>query len=76
MKDLHGDDAVAVAGVASAFLGVAQAVANGASVPLASSGGSSTAVPMVAVMVVGVVGAWASYLLVGRVHEGRHLPES
>lgn len=69
-------EVVHVAGVASAFLGVAQAVANGASVPLASSGGSSTAVPMVAVMVVGVVGAWASYLLVGRVHEGRHLPES
>lgn len=65
-----------VAGVASAFLGVAQAVANGTSAPLASAGGSSTAVPMVAVMLVGVVGAWASHLLVGRVHEERHLPEA
>lgn len=64
-----------VAGVASAFLGVAQALANGTSAPLASSGGSTTAVPMVVVMIVGIVGAWLSYLLVGRVAEERRLPE-
>lgn len=64
-----------VAGVASALLGLVQAVANAASAPLASSGGGTTAVPMVAVMVVGVVGAWSSYMLVGRAHGERRLPQ-
>ena len=64
-----------VAGVASALLGLVQAVANATSAPLASSGGGATAVPMVAVMVVGVVGAWSSYMLVGRTHGERRLPQ-
>lgn len=59
------------AGVASAFLGVAQAGANAVSAPLASSGGGTSALPMVLVMAVGVVGAWCSYLLVGRASQGR-----
>lgn len=65
-----------LAGVASAFLGVAQAVANGTSAPLASSGGGQSAVPMVIVMLVGIVGAWTAYLMVGRAgHETHHLPQ-
>lgn len=65
-----------LAGVASAFLGVAQAVANGTSAPLASSGGGQSAVPMVIVMLVGIVGAWTAYLVVGRAgHETHHLPQ-
>ncbi|WP_233188395.1 multidrug effflux MFS transporter [Actinomyces qiguomingii] len=63
-----------VAGVASALLGVAQAAANGTSAPLASSGGGQSAVPMVAVMLVGIVGAWCAYLLVGRIGDARRLP--
>ncbi|WP_257210835.1 hypothetical protein [Actinomyces ruminis] len=62
-----------VAGVASALLGVAQAAANGTSAPLASSGGGQSAVPMVAVMLVGIVGAWCAYLLVGRIGDERRL---
>lgn len=65
-----------LAGVASAFLGVAQAMANGTSAPLASSGGGQSAVPMVIVMLVGIVGAWTAYLVVGRAgHETHHLPQ-
>ncbi len=65
-----------VAGVASALLGLTQAVANATSAPLASSGGGTTAVPMVAVMVVGIVGAWGAFLLVGRAEEARRIPEA
>ena len=64
-----------IAGAASALLGVAQALANATSAPLASSGGGRSAVPMVLVMAAGVVGAWCAYLLVGRVSDARHLPE-
>lgn len=60
-----------MAGVASAFLGVAQALANGISSPLASSGGGQSAMPMLTVMVVGISGAWISYLLTGRSPEVR-----
>ena len=63
-----------VAGTASALLGVAQALANASAAPLASSGGGRSAVPMVVVMGIGVVGAWCAYLLVGRVSNTRHLP--
>lgn len=68
-----------VAGVASAFLGVAQAGANGLSAPLASAGGGTSAAPMVAVMGAGVLGAWGAYLTVGRLGGrrqpgGAHLP--
>ncbi|RJF44840.1 Bcr/CflA family efflux MFS transporter [Actinomyces sp. 2119] len=65
-----------VAGAANALLGLAQAVANATAAPLASSGGSDTAVPMVVVMVVGVTGAWAAYTVVGRTTQRRHLPEA
>ena len=64
-----------MAGVASALLGLAQAIANATSAPLASSGGGETAVPMVAVMLVGIVGAWGAFLLVGRTEEPRRIPE-
>lgn len=64
-----------VAGQASALMGVLQAVAMAISAPLASSGGGRSAVPMAAVMVVGVVSAWSAYLLVGRIAEPRHLPD-
>ena len=55
-----------VAGAASAVLGVAQAIAMAVSAPLASSGGAATAVPMIWVMVIGVVGSLFSYLVVAR----------
>ncbi|WP_127841978.1 hypothetical protein [Actinomyces wuliandei] len=63
-------------GAANALLDLAQAVANATAAPLASSGGSDTAVPMVVVMVVGVTGAWAAYTVVGRTTQKRHLPEA
>ena len=55
-----------VAGAASAVLGVAQAVAMAISAPLASSGGATTAVPMIWVMIVGVVGSLFAYLVIAR----------
>ena len=64
-----------VAGAASALLGLAQAIAMGVAAPLASSGGATSAVPMVIVMVVGVTGAWCAFLLVGRLAPQRALPE-
>lgn len=64
-----------VAGTASALLGVAQALANATSAPLASSGGGRSAAPMVVVMLAGIAGAWCAYLLVGRVPGARHLPD-
>lgn len=54
------------AGAASALLGLAQATAMGISAPLASSGGGASALPMLMVMLVGIIGAWCAYLLVGR----------
>ena len=54
------------AGSASALLGIAQALAFALSAPLASSGGTSTAVPMVVVIVVGVLGATVSYAVARR----------
>ena len=64
-----------MAGAASALLGLAQAIAMGVAAPLASSGGATSAVPMVIVMVVGVTGAWCAFLLVGRLAPQRALPE-
>lgn len=64
-----------IAGAASALLGVAQALANATSAPLASSGGGRSAAPMVVVMLVGIAGAWCAYLLVGRAPGARHLPD-
>lgn len=55
-----------VAGTASAVQGLVQSLASATSAPLASSGGGTTAVPMVVVMVVGVTLAWVSFLAVGR----------
>jgi MFS transporter, DHA1 family, multidrug resistance protein len=63
---LAADRARHVAGAASAVLGVAQALAMATSAPLASSGGGSTAVPMVWVMIIGIVGAAFSYLVLAR----------
>lgn len=53
------------AGTASAVMGLVQSTVMGISAPLASSGGATTSVPMVVVMLVGVVGAWCTYLLAG-----------
>ena len=63
---LAAGEAPHVAGAASAVLGVAQAVAMAISAPLASSGGGVTAVPMIWVMIVGVVGSLFAYLVIAR----------
>jgi MFS transporter, DHA1 family, multidrug resistance protein len=63
---LAADQARHVAGAASAVLGVAQAVAMAVAAPLASSGGATTAVPMIWVMIVGIVGSLFSFLVVAR----------
>jgi MFS transporter, DHA1 family, multidrug resistance protein len=63
---LAADQARQVAGAASAVLGVAQAVAMAVAAPLASSGGATTAVPMIWVMIVGIVGSLFSFLVVAR----------
>jgi DHA1 family bicyclomycin/chloramphenicol resistance-like MFS transporter len=55
-----------VAGAASAVLGVTQAVAMATSAPIASSGGATTAVPMIWVMIVGIAGSLFSYLVLAR----------
>ena len=55
-----------VAGAASAVLGVAQAVAMAVAAPLASSGGSVTAAPMIWVMITGVAGSLIAFLVVAR----------
>lgn len=55
-----------LAGTASAVLGLVQSLATALSAPLASSGGGTSAVPMLLVMVVGVTLAWVSFLAVGR----------
>jgi MFS transporter, DHA1 family, multidrug resistance protein len=63
---LAAGEARHVAGAASAFLGVAQAVAMAVAAPLASSGGATTAVPMIWVMIVGIVGSLFSFLVLAR----------
>lgn len=63
---LAAGEAPQVAGAASAVLGVAQAVALAISAPLASSGGGETAVPMIWVMLVGVLGSVTSFLVLAR----------
>ncbi len=63
---LAADQARNVAGAASAVLGVAQAVAMSVAAPLASSGGSLTAVPMIWVMIVGITGSLLAYLVLAR----------
>ncbi len=55
-----------VAGSAAAVQGVVGALAMATSAPLASSGGGETAVPMIAVMLVGVVGSVTSFLVLAR----------
>ena len=55
-----------VAGAASAVLGVAQAVAMAIAAPLASSGGATSSVPMIWVMIVGIVGSLFSFLVLAR----------
>jgi hypothetical protein len=60
-----------IAGAASAVLGVAQAVAMATSAPIASSGGASTAVPMISVMIVGIAGSLFSYLVLARRRSNR-----
>lgn len=55
-----------IAGAAAAVQGVVSALALAASAPLASSGGTATAVPMVAVMLAGVTISLASFTLVAR----------
>jgi MFS transporter, DHA1 family, multidrug resistance protein len=55
-----------IAGAASAVLGVTQAVALATSAPIASSGGATTAVPMIFVMIVGIAGSLFSYLVLAR----------
>jgi DHA1 family bicyclomycin/chloramphenicol resistance-like MFS transporter len=55
-----------VAGAASAVLGVVQAIAMAVSAPLASSGGSVTAVPMIWVMIAGVAGSLFAYIVLAR----------
>ena len=65
-----------VAGAASAVIGVAQAVAMAVAAPLASSGGSVTAVPMIWVMIAGVAGSLFAYLVVARPSAGRTIESS
>ena len=63
---LAADQARHVAGAASAVLGVVGAVAMAVSAPLASSGGSVTAVPMIWVMIAGVAGSLFAFLVLAR----------
>ena len=59
-----------VAGSAAAVQGVATASAWALAAPLASAGGGVTAVPMVIVMLVGITGSLASFVI------GTHGPEA
>jgi DHA1 family bicyclomycin/chloramphenicol resistance-like MFS transporter len=68
---LAASQAPQVAGAASAVLGVAQAIAMAVSAPLASSGGGTTAVPMIWVMLVGLSGSLFCFLVVARPRAGR-----
>lgn len=54
------------AGTASAVQGLVQAMAMATSSPLATSGGGTSAVPMILVMLFGTLGAWASFFLIAR----------
>jgi MFS transporter, DHA1 family, multidrug resistance protein len=63
---LAAGEARHVAGAAFAVIGVVLAVAMATSARLASSGGSTTAVPMIWVMIVGVAGSLFAYLVVAR----------
>ena len=63
---LAAADTAHVAGAASAVLGVSLAVALATAAPIASSGGASTAVPMIWVMIIGIVGSLFSYLVLAR----------
>ena len=65
-----------VAGAASAVLGVVQAIAMAVSAPLASSGGSVTAVPMIWVMIAGVAGSLFAYLVLARPSANRAIESS
>ena len=68
---LAASQAPQVAGAASAVLGVVQAIAMAVSAPLASSGGGTTAVPMIWVMLVGLSGSLFCFLVVARPRAGR-----
>lgn len=52
-----------LAGAAAAVQGIAAALTMAVSAPLAAAGGTETAVPMIAVMLVGIAIAWASFLV-------------
>lgn len=51
----------ATAGTASAVMGLISSLVNSAVAPIASSGGETSAHPMVIVMLIGSAGAWATY---------------
>ena len=73
---LAAAEATHIAGAASAVLGVTQAVAMATSAPLASSGGAATAVPMIWVMIVGLVGSLFAYLVLARPSTDRTIEPS
>ena len=54
------------AGTASAVQGLVQATAMATASPLATSGGGTSAVPMILVMILGTLGAWVSFFLIAR----------
>jgi hypothetical protein len=73
---LAAAEAPQIAGAASAVLGVTQAVAMATSAPLASSGGATTAVPMIWVMIAGVAGSLFAYLVLARPSADRTIEPS
>jgi MFS transporter, DHA1 family, multidrug resistance protein len=73
---LAAAEAPHIAGAASAVLGVTQAVAMATSAPLASSGGATTAVPMIWVMIAGVAGSLFAYLVLARPSADRTIEPS
>ena len=54
------------AGTASAVMGLIGSLVNSAVAPIASSGGETTAHPMIVVMLVGAVGAWLAFYWTSR----------
>ena len=65
-----------VAGSAAAVQGVAMSLAMAIAAPLASSGGGETAVPMIIVMLVGVLGSISSFVFLTRASTGLPLATS
>lgn len=62
-----------IAGTASAVMGLVGSLVNAGVAPLASSGGMTSAVPMAIVMLAGAIGAWVTYVVVGRAAGARVL---